>query len=288
MTLWLTNKPSKTQKRRGPTLRARRRSPGPHSGAGRVRRPDVMPFSAQRPTRGCPLRLESLLGLLEKVCGRKTERNGEKQNKTQEAAKLPCRLASEKKASEEYQENPKNARGPEWHPAKTPERKDARPKRENKPNAAGTQTRKGRKTQSACGGVPCDYLIFLSEKRKRKKKKQKKRRRRRNNQRRKEGNPKTPDLTSREFFKTVSGAKNQKIKQKHRQNSTKKHKTNTDTQKQKFAPENFSRKRPLDEKNDKKRQKTPDQGQKTQNEKNGQHFPLREGGKNQTQAPYSV
>ena len=173
VTLWLTNKPSKTQKRRGPTLRARRRSPGPHSGAGRVRRPDVMPFSAQRPTRGCPLRLESLLGLLEKVCGRKTERNGEKQNKTQEAAKLPCRLASEKKASEEYQENPKNARGPEWHPAKTPERKDARPKRENKPNAAGTQTRKGRKTQSACGGVPCDYLIFLSEKRKRKKKQKK-------------------------------------------------------------------------------------------------------------------
>ena len=69
------------------------------------------------------------------------------------------------------------------------------------------------------------------------------------------------------------------MKQKHRQKPTQKHKTNTNTQKQKFAPKNFSKKRPLEEKNGKKRRKTPDRTQKTQNEKNGQHFPLREGGK---------
>ena len=112
--------------------------------------PMLCPFRLKKPTRGCPLRLESLLGLLEKVRGRKTERNGEKQNKTQEAEKLPCRLASEKKASEKSRENPKNARGPEWRPDKTPEGKDARPKRENKPVAAGHKKKK-KKTQVRVG-----------------------------------------------------------------------------------------------------------------------------------------
>ena len=64
------------------------------------------------------------------------------------------------------------------------------------------------------------------------------------------------------------------MKQKHRQKPTKKHKTNTTTQKQKFAPENFFKKRPLERRNDKKRQKTPNQTSKTQNDKNEQHFPL--------------
>ena len=50
---------------------------------------------------------------------------------------------------------------------------------------------------------------------------------------------KTADLTSREFFQNTSGSEPPKMKQKHRQKPTKKHKPNTNTQKQKFAPENF-------------------------------------------------
>ena len=69
--------------------------------------------------------------------------------------KHPCRLASEKKASEKSRENPKNARGPEWHPDKTPERRDARPKREINPVAAGTKTRKSNKNTRCVWGVSC-------------------------------------------------------------------------------------------------------------------------------------
>ena len=50
----------------------------------------------------------------------------------------------------------------------------------------------------------------------------------------------TQDLTSREFFRDTFGSEKPNNKAKHRQNSTKKHTTNTDAQKQKFAPENFS------------------------------------------------
>ena len=55
---------------------------------------------------------------------------------------------------------------------------------------------------------------------------------------------KTADLTSREFFQTLSGANRQNIRPKPQQNTTKKHKTNTNTQKQKFAPENIFKQRP--------------------------------------------
>ena len=123
--------------------------------------------------------------------------------------------------------------------------------------------------------MPCDYLSCLSKK----KRKGKKRRRRRNKQRKTDDNPKTPDLTSREFFKTGSGTRIPKEKQKHRQNSTKTHRTNTDTQKQKFAPENFFKQRPSEKKNGKITTKDTEPDTKNKNEKNGQHFPLREGGK---------
>ena len=115
----------------------------------------------------CPLRLKNLFGL--PTSARKPTRASRKgvkpQNKTKrgkttqalEAMKHPCRLASEKKASEKPRENPKNARGPEWHPDKTPEGKDARPKvfkREINPVAAGTQTRKRTETPVRVGVCP--------------------------------------------------------------------------------------------------------------------------------------
>ena len=45
-------------------------------------------------------------------------------------------------------------------------------------------------------------------------------------------------------------------------------------QKQKFAPENFSKKRPLEEKNDKKTTKDTGPDRKNTKRKKGQHFPL--------------
>ena len=120
----------------------------------------------------CPLRLKSLLGL--PTSARKPTRASRKgvqpQNKTKrgktkqarEAMKHPCRLASEKRASEGGRVIPREskkspARGPEWHPDKTPERKDARPKREINPVAAGTQTRKRTRTHKCVWG--CALLL---------------------------------------------------------------------------------------------------------------------------------
>ena len=108
----------------------------------------------------------------------KQNETGKNKTRHKKRPKHPCRLASRERASEEYQENPKNARGPEWHPDKTPEGKDARPKRVNRQKRRGTKTRKRKKTQGACGGVPCDYLSCLSSK----KKGEERRRRRRENQ----------------------------------------------------------------------------------------------------------
>ena len=108
MTLWLPKEAVKNPETGGDQPSAQEALPLALTRArGGRDHPMLCPFRLKKPTRGCPLRLESLLGLLEKVCGRKTERNGEKQNKAQEAEKHPCRLASEKKASEQSRENPK-------------------------------------------------------------------------------------------------------------------------------------------------------------------------------------
>ena len=256
VTLWLTNKPSKTQKRRGPTLRAR----GAPLVLTRARggRDHPLPTSARSPTRA------------EKACSRKTKQNKrgkEKQGNRSTRKPLPPRVP--RKGLRRFKENPKNARGPEWHPEKNAEKRDARPKRAKQQTRRDTKKRKGKSKTSACEGVSCYYLICISSKKTRK-------RRRRKNQRKRERTQKTADLTSREFFQTLSGVNCQKIKPKRKQKPTKKHKNNTTSQKQKFAPENFFKKRPLEEQNGKKRQKTPDQTQKTQKGKNGQHFPLRQ------------
>ena len=53
------------------------------------------------------------------------------------------------------------------------------------------------------------------------------------------GTKRRKNLTSREFFQTTSGANRQNVKQKHKQNSTNKHMTNTDTQKTKVRSRKF-------------------------------------------------
>ena len=99
-------------------------------------------------------------------------------------------------------------------PRKNAKKRDARPKRAEQTKAAGHEKEKNKKT-GACAGVSCYYLNCISEKRKKNKKKTE------NddddddeNLRKRERAQKKPDLTSIEFFQTVSGAKRQKIKQK--------------------------------------------------------------------------
>ena len=255
MTLWLPKEAVKNPETGGDQPSAREALPLALTRArGGRDHPMLCPFRLKKPTRGSPLRLESLLGLLEKVCGRKTERNGEKQNKAQEAKKHPCRLASEKQASEKSRENPKKRPGPRMAPRQNARKKGRTAKTGDKPGCGGDTKRKGQKTQSACGGVPCDYLIYLSEKRKRKKKQTKRRHRRKTKEERKKTRNTRPDI-KRIFLRQFQGAETRIIKQKHRQNNTKQHTTNTDTQKQKFAPEVFFKKRPLDKKNAKKNDK---------------------------------
>ena len=170
-----------------------------------------------------------------------------------------------------------NARGPEWHPDKTRERRDARPKQVTTSGGGGKNKEKETDEKGACGGVPCYYLSCLSQK--------KTERTTTSARKTREGEKKTqktPDLTSREFFQDSFGNERTKNKTKHRQNSTKKHKTNTDTTKQKFAPENFSKQRPSEKKNGKKATKDTEPDTKKQNEKKRTAFPPSRRGKKES------
>ena len=139
-----------------------------------------------------------------------------------------------------------------------------------------TKEKRNSKT-GACEGVSCYYLNCLSRKKPRKTTSTEKPKEERTK-------PKTPDLTSREFFPTLSGANRQEIKQKHRQKTTKKHQTNSGTQKQKFAPEIFSKSDPKKRRTAKKRQKTPNQTRRTQKKKRTA-FPPSKRGKKRTLEP---
>ena len=64
--------------------------------------------------------------------GRKTQQKGKAKTTERNDQNTLAASRPEKRASEEYQENPKNARGPEWHPKENTKKQDARPKRVNK------------------------------------------------------------------------------------------------------------------------------------------------------------
>ena len=175
----------------------------------------------------------------------KTKRGkGKNKDKRSTAKPLPPRVprkGASEGASElnphKFQENPKNPRGPEWRPEKTPRsRTHGQKGRNNK--RGGTQKQKRNKQKGACGGVLLLPDLYLLKKKPRKTTSTKKPKEERTN-------PKKHQTWHQEnFFQTLSGANRHKLKQKHRQKTTKKHKTNTTTQKQKFAPENFFKKRP--------------------------------------------
>ena len=96
----------------------------------------------------------------------KTKGEKEKPSKrsTAPAASRPKKRASEG-ASElkphKFQENPKNARGPEWHPEKPPRSRTHRQHGRNRQKRRDTKRKETSKT-SACVGVSCDCLIYIS------------------------------------------------------------------------------------------------------------------------------
>ena len=146
----------KKNTRRGPTLRPRGAPPSPHSGEGRARSP-VLALFGEITSSGC----------LEKCVAAKQNRRGKTKTKHKKhgntlAASRPKRAsegASELKPRK-FQENPKNAWGPEWHPEKAPgERTHGQNGR--KTNRGGTKRRKKR-PQPVRVGVSRYYLNFIS------------------------------------------------------------------------------------------------------------------------------
>ena len=108
----------------------------------------------------CPLRLEGLIGLLEKVCGRKTKRGKTTTGTRSNEAPLPPRVRERglRRGASDLEPPPvpresENRQGPEWHPDKPPERKDARPKREINPVAAGDTDKKKKQERKVRVGV---------------------------------------------------------------------------------------------------------------------------------------
>ena len=145
----LAHKPAvKNPEKEGTNPPRSRRSPGPHSGQGRARSP-VAHFG------------EIGYSGVEKRRGRNTKQNGKRKNKAREARKTLAASRPKKKASEGCKENPKNARGPEWHPERNAEKQDARPKRAKQQVRRDTRREQGPRKQVRVG-VSCYYLSYVS------------------------------------------------------------------------------------------------------------------------------
>ena len=141
-----------------------------------------------------------------------------------------------------------------------------------KPTAAGTK-RKKNKTKTVRGGVwpVSPELSLLKTTKNKKTTTAEKQKRERENK-----TQKTADLTWREFFGPFSGAKNQTIEQKPKQNTIEEHTRSITTPKTEVRSRKmFSNSDCKKRRTTKKRQGSPNQTRKTQ--KNGQHFPLRDG-----------
>ena len=192
-------RPSKTQKRRGPTLRARGAPLTLTRARGWARSPS------------CPLRWDHLLGH-EKVCGRRTNTKGGKRNTRQEKHGKPLPPRVPRKRPQKVQGESQKRPGPRMAPREKRQEAGRTAKTgETDRNAAGHKKEKREQAkQGACAGVSCDYLIFISEKRKKKQKNGVDEK----NQRKRERTRKKPDLTSIEFFQTGSGSETPKNKAK--------------------------------------------------------------------------
>ena len=97
-----------------------------------------------------PCGIECRGGRLE-VWSRKTGKTTDQKRANASTASRP------KKASEQSRENPKNARGPEWHPAETPEQKRRTAKTGEQDKAVGT----GKKKTTRAGGVWCPVSVEM-------------------------------------------------------------------------------------------------------------------------------
>ena len=198
-------------------------SPGSHSSEGWVKLPAGLVRPPPRPSRK---------GVAAQQNTRGKRKQAQKKPRKTLAASRP-----KKKRPQKVQGESQKRTGPRWHPEKTTKKRDARPKRAKQTKAAGHKKRKGTAKQGACEGVSCCYLNCLSSKKKTRK----------NDVDEKPEERTTPKNTRpdiKRIFPNTFGSEPPEIKQKHRQKPTKKHKTNNETQKQKFAPENFSKKRP--------------------------------------------
>ena len=138
-----TNKREMDPERPCPNGRGRCLSLGPHSGEGQARWPGGMP----RTMTGPPLLVRV------KKNSRKTQRHGEKEKQGKRSTENPCRLASQEKGLRRSKENPKNARGPEWHPEKTP-RSGTHGQNGQKQTRRDTKTEKEKAKQVRVGVCP--------------------------------------------------------------------------------------------------------------------------------------
>ena len=220
-------------------------------------------------------------GFLDKVWPQ-TKWGNLKKNKAEEAQENPYNvyhLASQEKGlrrGERTNSSPISSRripkprgAQNGTPRKTPRSRTHGQNGQNRQKRRDTEKEKGNNKSGACEGVSCDFLIFVSKKAAKNDVGEK--------TKGKENDPqKTPDLTSREFFRTISGSEPPKMKQKHRQKPPKNTRPTQPPKNKSSLPKKKKKnqKQPLERKNDKKRQKTPNQTSKTQNDKNEQHFPL--------------
>ena len=168
-------------------------------------------------------------GPLGNVCSRKHDKRGKTKTTKENRRKHPCRLASEKGASEgaselKPHEVPRESKNTKTRRAQNGTPRKHQKKRKTRPKWTMTHMWRGQKNRNKTQKVPvwgvsCDYLICVS---------QKKRRTNTSSTRNPEEegtNPKKEDLTRREFIYAVSGATRQNIKAKHRQNTIEKKKT---------------------------------------------------------------
>ena len=261
MTLWLPKEAVKIPEMEGTSPPRKKRSPGDQSPEGRARTARSahfgsksllgLPTSARKPTRA------SRKGVQPQ---NKTKRGKTKQGTRSNEAPLPPRVRGQ--GLREVPRESKKRPGPRMAPRQNARRKGRTAKTGDKPGCGGDTDKKRKKNTRCVWG--CALLLpelSLSKKRKDKKDDDVGE----TTKGRKKTTQKHQTWHQENFFKAVSGAKKQIIKQKHRKNSTKTRKTHTDTQKRKFAPENFFKKRPLEEKNGKKT--TKDTGPDTKNTK---------------------
>ena len=137
-----------------------RASPGPHLGEG-----------AGAITRGRPPR-DHGAGPSRKSVAAKQNRRGKRKTRQEKHRKTLAASRPKKRASEgaselkphKFKENPKNARGPEWHPEKNAKKQNARPKRAKQKARRDTKREKEKPT-GACGGVLLLPDLYLLKKR---------------------------------------------------------------------------------------------------------------------------